>query len=401
MAEGRLSARQVMHAKPPKGRRSILLADGGRLYLQVTRGVGGSISRSWLLKYELSGKRHELGLGALQYRSLAQARERARALNVMLADGIDPLEAKRAERQRRIADAAKQTTFNRLVADYLKLHQVSWRSSKTADQWEQSLRDYAMPVIGELAPADIDQSLIFKIVEPLWKSVPITGGRVLDRIRVLLDYAQSRGLRGGDNPARHVRLALPKRSNRHEHFAAMPWPELPGFLAILRERQEPAARALEFLILNASRTAEVFGARWHEIDLQARTWTIPGSRMKGGKPHAIPLSTRAIELLLVERDGDRVFATLAEHEMRRLLRDMRPDCAVHGMRSTFRQWCAEKTNYPDHVVEVALAHEIGTAIERAYRRKAEMFERRRKLMQSWSDFCTSKPVSAAVVVPLR
>jgi len=195
-----------------------------------------------------------------------------------------------------------------------------------------------------------------------------------------------------------VRIALPKQSNRRvEHFAAMAYADVSSFLIELRQRQESAARALEFLILCANRTREIVGARWSEIDFQTRTWTVPGERMKNSRPHTIPLTDRAIEILNgLDRDGDRIFP-IAEHHIRRLLHAMRPGCTVHGFRSSFKQFCTEKTNVPDHVVEQALAHTIGNAVERAYRRRAELFDRRRRLMEQWSQFCMTPAAPANVV----
>jgi integrase len=411
-ASGWLTARQCETARPPKGRKADKLADGNRLFLQVTDNGKGRISRSWIFKYQIGDKRTEMGLGPLHVLSLKDARAKARELSLLLLNQIDPLTARQEAKRQLIAGLSKQTTFAQVAADYLKLHESSWRHPKHYEQWERSLNKYVLPKIGRLHPKDIDHNVVFQIMqqpvppkrEPLWTKVPVTASRVLDRIALILDLAASRNLRSGDNPARHIRASLPKQSGGKVNFPAMEWQQIPIFMAALRERREPAAAALEYLILTASRSNEVFGAKWDEIDLSAKTWTVPGTRMKGGVEHAVPLSNRAFEILKsLPRHDDRIFPAVQEHDMRRLLRVLVPDASaasVHGFRSSFRQWASVETNIPDHVIERSLAHQIGSQVERVYARRAELFSRRATLMEQWGRFCTL-PKRPASVVSIR
>src|SRR5258708_2361695 len=361
---GRLKSRQVLHAKPPKGKPSVLLPDGGNLYLQATRGDEDHVRRSWVFKFQLVGQRREMGLGPLHTVSLAKARAKARQLRELLLDGVDPLQEKQKARQALVAARAKTITFEEVARAYFDLHQAGWRSAAHRHQWLSSLERYAFPLIGKLAPADIDQPLVFKAVEPIWKAKTVTAGRVLNRIEVVLDYAATRGYRGNENPARHVAKALPKRAtiSKVENFSALPYADMPAFMAELRSRTSIAARALEMLILCASRTNELIGARWQEIDLDKRLWSIPADRMKEERPHTVPLSGRVLEILRsLPQDGERIFL-IDPRSMARLIHALRPQAAatVHGFRSSFRDWAHERTNFPDHVVELALAHAVGS-----------------------------------------
>jgi integrase len=291
-------------------------------------------------------------------------------------------------------------TFKEVAEAYLELHQDGWKNAQHRRQWRSSLERYVFPIIGKLAPADIDQPLVFKVVEPIWKTKTVTAGRVLNRIERILDYAATRGYRGSDNPARHVVEALPKKATiaKVENFAALPYAELPTFMQELRGRDSIVARALETLILCASRTTEIVGARWPEIDFGTRTWKIPAERMKSGRPHQVPLSDRVLEILQnLPQDGERVFS-LNPWRLARLLQTMRPPdvATVHGFRSTFRDWAHECTNFPDRVAEFALAHNVGDVTERSYKRTT-LFDRRIELMAAWAAYCGAD----TVVVPLR
>jgi integrase len=258
--------------------------------------------------------------------------------------------------------------------------------------------------------AAIDTALVLSAVEPIWKTKPETASRVRGRIESILDWAKARGYRDGENPARwrgHLDHLLPARNRvcRVKHFAALPYAELPVLMAKLRDQQGVPAAGLEFLILTAARTNEVLGARWDEID--GNVWTVPAGRMKAGKPHRVPLSDRAVEILAsLPREGEFIFvsagtsATSNPHQLKRALQRTGYDnVTVHGFRSAFRDWAAEETNYPNHVVEQALAHAIANGVEAAYRR-GDLFEKRRRLMQDWSDYC-SRPSVGADMVPIR
>ena len=381
----RLTAKRVEHLHKP-GRHP----DGDGLYLQVTQ----SGVKSWVLRYERNGRERMLGLGTLRDFSLKEARERARRARQLLADGVDPIDAKRAQR------AVPTLTFAQAVAIYAKLHEQKWTSRRP--QFLSSLRQHAFPILGDLPLAVIDTPAMLRVLEPIWISKTETANRVRQRIEAVLDWAIVSGHRPkGDNPARwkgHLAMILPTPGAivKVQHHAALPWVEIDAFMGELRGREGVAARALEFAILTAARTNEVIGARWSEIDFSAATWTIPADRMKADKEHRVPLSEPAIDLLRnlwTEAGHDLVFIgsqaarglgdrALAEA----LARTGRTDVTVHGFRSTFRDWAAEVSHYPNHVVEMALAHAIPSAVERAYRR-GDLFEKRRALMEDWAAFC--------------
>jgi integrase len=405
---GRLSALEVRHAAPKAGRPATFFCDGGNLHLQCSWAADGSVLRSWTFRYQRDGRRREMGLGPLDLITLAEAREKARSLRKQLLDDVDPLEAKQAAKRARLAEKAKLVTFRQCAEMYLNLHRPGWKNRKHVLQWENSLKTYVYPRLGELSVADIDSAAVLKIVEPLWVTKTETGARVRARIESILDYASANGMRDGDNPARHIITALPKRARiqKIKHHAALPFADIADFLVAMRQREGVAARALEYLVLTAARTAEVIGATWAEVDLIQKIWIIPANRMKSHREHRVPLCERAIEILrsLPHEDGNlhcfigaRVGTGLSHMAFATLLRRMRRnDVTVHGFRSTFRDWAAERTNYPNHVVEMALAHAVGDKVEAAYRR-GDLFEKRRRLMLQWADYCRSKPVSADIV----
>ena len=285
---------------------------------------------------------------------------------------------------------------------YLDLHQEGW-SGTHSRQWHTTLRDYVFPVLGELAVADIDQAAVLKVIEPIWKVKTVTAARVRARIESVLDYATASGFRAGDNPARALRAALPKQSRAHrvEHHAALPWQEIPAFMATLRQEPTALARALEFLILTAARTSEMTGATWGELDLATRTWAIPASRMKARKEHRVPLSDYALKILAdTPRKGPRVYGPFPHTALSRLVHRLRPDVTVHGFRSAFRDWARETTAFPDGVVEAALAHAVGSKVVQAYAR-GDLFDKRRKLMAAWADYCSRPEVRAQSVTLIR
>ena len=282
--------------------------------------------------------------------------------------------------------------------------EAGWRRS--AGQWQQSLRAYVYPRIGELAVGDIDTAAVMSVLQPIWTKLPETASRVRGRIEAVLSWAKVHGLRDGDNPARwrgHLDQLLPARAKvkRVEHFAALPYDIVGVFVAELRNEQGMSVRALEFAILTAARSGEVLSARWDEI--KGNTWTIPAERMKGGREHRVPLSDRALALLPRKR-GEFVFSgahgRLGPNALTRVIKRMGYNATAHGFRSTFRDWAAETTAYPNHVVEMALAHAIPSGVEASYRR-GDLFEKRRELMEAWAEYCSKPDTANGIVVPLR
>jgi len=398
---GRLTALKVSRAKLPG-----MYADGGGLYLQITEG-----GASWVYRYMLNGRAREMGLGPLALFGLQEARAKALDARRLRHEGVDPIEARRAARAQTRLNAAKAMTFQQCADRYIKDHRAGWRNGKHVEQWESSLRRFTFPVIGALPVQAIDTALVRKVLDPIWTTKPETASRVRGRIESILDWAKASGYRAQvENPARwkgHLDHLLAERTKVRmvEHYAAMPYNDLPGFLVELRKKKGIDARALEFTILTAARVSEAVGARWSEIS--GDVWTIPADRMKGGKPHRVPLSRRAMDLLeMLPRNGDLIFPgpkfrrALNINAPRKLLIGMGRRVTVHGFRSSFRDWAAERTNYPDHVVEQALAHTIGSAVERAYRR-TDVFEQRRRLMDAWAEFCTTAPVEHGKVVAMQ
>jgi integrase len=411
-AIGRLTALKVEKAKEPG-----MYADGGGLYLRVTP----QGTKNWVLRYMLNRTPHWMGLGPLALYGLQEARARALDARRKRHEGIDPIEARRAERARQRLDAAKAITLKECAEAYVSALRAGWRNGKHANQWNATLATYVYPIIGALPVQAVDTGLLLKVLEPIWIAKPETAGRVRGRIESILDFAKVRGYRDGENPARwrgHLDKLLPARSKVRavEHHAAMAYAELPGFLVALRQQEGVAARALEFLILTAARTGEVIGAQWSEIDLLDKTWTLPVARMKGRREHRVPLSPRALAILDEMRAGlkdgaEDVFvfpggkagAPLSNMAFLMLLRRMScGDVTTHGLRSTFRDWTAERTNFPSEVAEMALSHVVGNKVEAAYRR-GDLFEKRRRLMAEWARFCTTAPAQERQgnVTPLR
>jgi integrase len=402
---GRLSAVKVKNAPPG------MHGDGGGLWLHVN----AAGARSWIFRYMLRGKAREMGLGPVHTIPLAEARKRAADCRRMRLDGIDPIEVRRAAKAGAQLEAAKAMTFEECARRYIEAHKAGWKSPKSLAAWEGTLAADVFPMFGNVAVQAIDTALVMKAIEPIWTKKPETAVRVRGRIEAILDYATARGWRpAGDNPARwrgHLDKLLPVKSKvrQVEHHAALPFGEIPAFMTALRQENGNAARALEFTILTAARTSEVLGARWDEFDMNAKLWTIPGKRMKGGREHRVPLSPAVIallEMLWENREGEFVFAggvsgkPLSNMAMLVLLRRMkRNELTVHGFRSTFRDWAAERTSFQNEVIEMALAHAIGDKVEAAYRR-GDLFEKRQRLMEAWAGYCISSPASGEIV-PIR
>jgi integrase len=394
-AIGKLTALAV-----DKARRRGYYGDGGGLYLQVS----ASGAKSWVFRYKEAGRQHEMGLGPLHTIGLAEAREKARECRRVRLEGIDPIEARRTARRRAKIEAAKAMTFKQCAERYIDSHKAGWRNPKHAAQWPSTLATYVYPVFGGLAVQAIEVGLVMKAVEPIWTAKPETASRVRGRIESVLDWATARGYRQGENPARwrgHLENLLPKKTKvrRVEHHAALPYVELPEFMAELRRQEAIGAKALQFAILTVARTGEVIGARWSEIDLERRVWVIPAERMKAGKEHRAPLSEASasiMEAMQKVREGDYVFPggkarrPLSNMAFLMLLRRMgRGDLTAHGFRSTFSDWCSERTNFAAEVREMALAHSVSDKVEAAYRR-GDLFQKRRQLAEAWSKFCVTR-----------
>lgn len=392
---GKLTAVSVRNAKPdPVKVRRLLDGDGLMLVVKPNG------AKSWLLRIAAGGRRRDFGLGSVAHVGLAEARDAAAELRRQVRAGLDPVAEKRKAR------AAAPPTFAELAKQVHAEEKAAWRNGKHAEQWLSSLQLHIFPKLGRLQVDQIDGPMVREALMPIWQSRPETARRLLQRTVLVLDRAAALRHRETQIPSRARALGLPAQANKKGHFAAMPYPELPAFVASLRKADETTGRlALEFTILTAARSGETRGARWEEFDLAERTWTVPGDRMKAGKPHTVPLSDRA--LAIVERMNEArrcelVFPghrdkPLSDMTMAKVLRDAKLPFTVHGFRSAFRDWAAERTSFPREVAEAALAHTNPNKVEAAYRR-TNYLDRRRELMRAWADFLDGR---SADVVPIR
>ena len=371
--------------------------------------VQPSGARSWVLRISIAGKRRDMGLGGFPDVTLADARRRAREEREKADKGVDPIADRRAAASRLRAERAEAFTFKQSALAYIEAHESGWRNAKHAEQWRNTLAS-TYPEIGDLQVRDVSLPHVLAVLTPIWKTKTETASRLRGRIESVLDWATARGYREGLNPARwkghldHL-LPAPGKIVKTGHHAALPLSEMGNFMQALRKQQGTGARALEFTILTAARSGEARGANWNEIDLDEATWLVPGSRMKAGKDHRVPLSSPAVALLkaLPRLKGtDLVFPAprgglLSDMTLVAVTRRMGVVAVPHGFRSTFRDWCAEHTNYPREVAEMALAHAIGDKVEAAYRR-GDLFEKRKLMMKEWATFCaTSVPKKGTVV----
>jgi integrase len=388
--------------------------DGGGLYLRVSISKDGkSRNRSWIYRFSTNGKAREMGLGSTITVSLAEARRRALACRLQRLDGLDPIEERDAKRAAKVAASIRIRTFEQCANAYFAAHRDKWRSKIHASQWAVSLAKDANPIIGRLPVAAIDVAMVMKVLEPIWSKKPETASRLRGRIEAVLDWAAVSGFRQGDNPARwkgHLEHLLPppRAIKSVEQFSAMDYRTLPAFMVELRAREGMVERALEFLVNTTSRSGEVLGALWSEIDLAARTWTIPADRMKGNREHRVPLCDRCIAVLREVSDlrqSDYVFpgsrgAAISGHMMRRLLIRMGHNgVTIHGFRASFKTWASERTAFPPELAEHALAHAVGSDVERRYNR-TDLFDKRRKLMEAWAAYLTKPMPTTATVTPL-
>jgi integrase len=379
-------------------------AVGDGAYLQISKWH----TRSWIFRYERYGKAHNMGLGPYPLVSLSEARAKARTAKRLLIDGVDPLDVKRKARNEALLQMARTKTFKECAEQYIETHDTDWSNAKSRAAWISTFKNYVYPKIGALPVGEIDTAVVLDILEPLWSRAPTVASRVRGRIESVIGWAGARGYRSSENPARwkgHLEHILPSPTKITEHLPSLPYQQIGSFMSELRATPGAAARALEFGILTACRTAEVRGALWQEIE--GDVWVIPAKRMKAGKEHKVPLSDRALAVLAqLPRENAIVFPSaragkgLGNHALLRVLKRLGHDgITTHGFRATFRTWAAERTGFEREVAEMALAHAIPSVVERSYKRTT-LFDRRRLMMQMWSDFCAGRDVDGEVI-PIR
>lgn len=366
-------------------------ADGGGLYLRITNAG----SKFWVFRYRMAGKIREMGLGGVPMVALADAREMARDARRILNQGGDPLEHKRIK----VLENQPKITFSDFATPFIDEIITEYRNAKHAYQWKQTINIYAKPLHNKPIDA-INTADVLHVLKPIWTTKQETASRLRGRLERIFDAAKAKGLRTGENPAAlkgNLAHLLSKQKQKTVHMPALPYVDVPAFMAKLRLLQHISAKALEFTILTASRTGETIGAQWSEIDFDNQIWTIPEHRIKAGRTHRVPLTNHVMTILEFAKtyaDSDYIFRggrsgkPLSNMAMLELLRGMLPNikCTVHGFRSSFRDWSAEETNFQREVIEAALAHIVGDETERAYRR-GDALEKRRKLMQAWGDYC--------------
>lgn len=372
--------------------------DGGGLYLSI---VGGS--RTWLFRYRRAGKGHWMGLGPDSLVSLAKARDAAIDARRLLRDGIDPIEHRRDAKEAAKAEAAPEKSFEIVAGEYITAHKAGWKNKKHGAQWEATLKAYAYPHFGQRPVDTVTVDDVLAALTPIWTEKPETASRLRGRVESVLDYAKTRGWRQGENPARwkgHLDHLLPARATitRVVHHPALAWADMPQVMTKLAKAGGTSALCLRFTILTAARSGEARGARWNEIDMAAKVWTIPGTRMKAKQEHRVPLSDAALAVLETMQPlksaadglvfpGGRLGKPLSDVAVSKALAGVADGVTVHGMRSTFRDWCAECAhNYPRETAEAALAHSNKDKVEAAYRR-SDLFELRAKLMAEWAAYC--------------
>jgi integrase len=379
--------------------------DGGGLYIRIV----DKERRWWVFRYGTGGKRYH-GLGAVNTIALADAREQARACRALLLRGEDPIAAGKARRAAAAREAANTKTFVECVDAYWEAHCAAWTNQKHASEWKNSVANHVLPQIGALPVVSIDTAQVLRVLEPAWTKIPETASRLRSRIESVLDWAKVKGYREGENPARwrgHLDHLLPARKKlaRRKHHAALPYQDVPTFLRRLCEPDDVEARAMEFLILTAARANEVVGADWREIeaDRNGWTWIVPPEKIKGRRPHRVPLAAAAraiLEKTPRERRHGPIFPGVSGHMLWKRTRALTNVATVHGFRSSFRDWVAEQTNFPREIAELALAHRVADEVEAAYQR-SDLLQKRRQLAEAWGRYCTSVPSKTAEVTPIR
>jgi integrase len=385
--------------------------DGEGLYLQVRT----SGAKDWFYRYEVDGKGRKRGLGPYPTISLEQARDDALECRQLRQQGIDPVDHAKAQRQKEALDDAKSFTFKECALAYINSHQRGWKNRKHESQWRNTLETYAYPTIGDISVQDIDIGLVMDVLEPIWYEKTETASRVRQRIENILDWATVKQYRSGDNPALwrgRLDKLLPKRVKVQKpvHFPAMDYRELPEYFRALRKRDSVATRALAFTLLTAARNGEARAVTHDELDIKGKVWIIPDRRMKAGREHRVPLSAEALKIIKemepFKRHTDNFIfpgqaqaKPISEASLLKVVKQQDKTLTVHGFRSTFRDWCAEQTSFPREVAEAALAHSVRDKTEAAYQR-GDLFEKRRKLMDQWAQYCLEEK-GKAKVVPIR
>jgi integrase len=392
-----------------------LYHDGGGLYLQVS----DRETKAWVYRFMMAGRARKMGLGDFDLVSLKDARKKRDAAYSLVIDGVDPIDERQTRKAAQVAETAKALTFKECAEGYIEAHRAGWKSVKHADQWAATLETYAYPVIGKMQVQMVETAHVMKIIEPIWKEKTETASRVRGRIEKILDRAKALKLRSGENPAAwrgHLDQLLPAKSQVSpvENHPALPYAELPEFMAKLRAKEGVSARALEFTILTVARTGDTIGAPRREIDKTEKLWTVPAARVKGKRgarkrDHVVPLTKQALAVLAeVPVEGAYVFpggkegAGLSNAAMSELLKGMgySPDFAtVHGFRSTFTDWAADQTDYPNEMLELAKAHTVSDKVEAAYRR-GNMRAKRARMMADWAAYCDGKAVGGDNVVKI-
>jgi integrase len=373
------------------------------------RGGKRGLAKSFTLRYARDGRERWMGLGSAYTVSLKAARDKALEARRLLDQGIDPLQQKRDQRAaQRAAAPSRDTTFAAIADRFIARYEGAWRNATHRQQWRSSIVRFCNPVIGDTPVADVDGDAVQRVLEPLWRTLPVVAQRLRGRIEQILDHAHALGLRSSENPAawRRVKNLLPKIRRAKVHHAAIPYREAPALMGELNTVEGNAARALQFTLLTAVRTGEAIGAKWDEIDLVGKTWIVPSHRTKSGRSFHVPLSAPALRILeaLPREDGNpHVFiglrrASITRSAMLNVLQRLRPGLTVHGLRSTFADWATEQTSFSYEVREGALAHHVGSSVERAYRR-GDLLDQRRQLAAAWGAFLTVEATDK--VVPLR
>ncbi|MFZ5744875.1 MAG: tyrosine-type recombinase/integrase [Pseudomonadota bacterium] len=381
---GKLTAVQVRNLREP-GRYS----DGEGLILKFF----GSGRGSWIVRVQADGKRRDIGLGTLAEVGLAEAREAARGISRDMKNGVNIVVERKKERE-------EVPTFKAAAELVHEEHKAGWKNGKHQQQWMNTLETYAFPKIGKVLVSDIEGPAIRDVLAPIWLTKPETARRVRQRIGAVLDWAYSKGYRASEAPIRSLAKGLPRQPKKRGHFEAMPYEEVPDFIAELRSRVSIGRLALEFLILTATRSGEARGCTWSEFDLKKGLWTIPAERMKAGKAHVVPLTTSALDALARVRlfrspasdfvfQGQNPKKTISDMTLLKIMRDRDSGVTIHGFRSSFRDWAAENSDMPGEVAEAALAHTVSNKVEAAYRR-TNYLEKRKVLISDWTDFCMGK-----------
>ena len=418
-----LTELKIKHAKPG------YWLDGDGLYLQVSQ----SGAKSWIYRFQINGKRREMGLGSLGNVTAKEARRRAAEARALVHNKIDPLEHRKQQAQAAAARAAQVAagaiTFKKVSLEYIEANRAGWKNVKHVSQWENSLATYAYPVMGDTPIGEVDTAMVLEVVNPIWHSKTETAKRLRGRIELVLSYAKAKGYRSGENPAAwrgHLENVLPKPGKiaPHKPQPALPYDRMSEFMGDLRQREGVSVLCLEFVILTACRSGEALKAKWSEIDEEKGVWTIPAERMKASREHRVPLSDAAMAVIEDAKkvsQGEYIFPgvrsgkPMTDMSLTSLVKRMDAErvrdgverwldktsgkrIVPHGFRSSIRDWAAEVTHYPGEMAEMALAHTVGNKVEAAYRR-GDMFEKRRQLMADWATWC--EPKKTATVTPIK